>query len=141
MILALLAALIVSQGTDASVVRELEQVEQRLAETWQAGDCPGWGAMIAPDWSVIHINGETITKGRALEMCNAPRPAIQTLKVEDVSVRLFGDAAVVTGRTIVATEGAKPATLTLRFTDVFVRLAGRWQVVASHATQVAAPAR
>ena len=136
MVLALVLALVVSQGPEASVARALEEIEQRLATTWQAGDCPAWGAMIAPGWSVIHITGEIMTKAQALEMCNAPRSATVTLKVDDLSVRVFGEAAVVTGRTTAATGGAKPGTVTLRFTDVFVRLAGRWQVVASQATQL-----
>jgi ketosteroid isomerase-like protein len=136
MVLAIILALAVSQRPDASVVRELEGIEQQLAATWQAADCSAWGAMIAPGWSVIHITGEVITKAQALKMCNAPRSARETFKVDDVSVRIFGDAAVVTGRTTAATDGAKPSILTLRFTDVFVRLAGRWQIVASQATQL-----
>jgi ketosteroid isomerase-like protein len=69
-------------------------------------------------------------------MCRAPRTSTETLKVDDLSMRVFGDAAVVTGRTTAATGAAKPVKLTLRFTDVFVRLAGRWQIVASQATQL-----
>lgn len=129
-------ALVVSQATEEAVVRELQHIEQRLAATWQAGDCSGWGALIAPGWSVIHITGEVITKTQALEMCRAPRTSTETLKVDDLSMRVFGDAAVVTGRTTAATGAAKPVKLTLRFTDVFVRLAGRWQIVASQATQL-----
>ena len=136
MVVAMVLALIVGQGTETSVVRELEQIEQQLATTWQAGDCSAWGAMIAPGWSVIHITGEIITRAQALEMCRAPRTVTEIFKVDDLSVRVFGDAAVVTGRTTAATGGAKPSTLTLRFTDVFVRLAGRWQIVASQATQL-----
>jgi ketosteroid isomerase-like protein len=136
MVLAMALALVVSQATEGAVVRELEQIERRLAATWQAGDCSGWGAMIAPGWSVIHITGEVITRAQALEMCKAPRTATETLKVDDLSVRIFGDAAVVTGRTTASTGGAKPSTLTLRFTDVFVRLSGRWEIVASQATQL-----
>ena len=136
MVLAMVLALIVGQGTETSVVRELEQIEQQLATTWQAGDCSAWGAMIAPGWSVIHITGEVITKAQALGMCRAPRTVTEIFKVDDLSVRVFGDAAVVTGRTTAATGGAKPSTLTLRFTDVFVHLAGRWQIVASQATQL-----
>ena len=136
MVLGMVLALVVSQGTEASVVRALEQIEQRLATTWQAGDCSAWGAMIAPGWSVIHVNGEVITNAQALQMCNAPRTATQTFKVDDMAVRVFGDAAVVTGRTTATTGGATPGILTLRFTDVFVRKAGRWRIVASQATQL-----
>ncbi len=136
MILAVVLAALVSQGGDPSVKRELEQIEQRLAATWQNGDCAAWGAMMAPGWSVIHITGDVITRAKALEMCNAPRAAVESFKIDEVSVRVFGDAAVVTGRTTASTGGARPATVTLRFTDIFIRRAGRWQVVASQATEL-----
>lgn len=137
MILRLALMLVLSQqASSAATTQELERIEQQLAETWKAGDCSGWGAMLAPDWSVIHITGAVITKVEALKMCNAPRQTGEDYRVDDLSVRAFGDAAVVTGRTRVTTGGANPGTLTLRFTDVFVRRDGRWQVVASHATRL-----
>jgi ketosteroid isomerase-like protein len=133
--LALIMAL--GQGARASAVGdELERFEQRLAATWKAGDCSAWGAMLAPEWSVIHITGAVMTRAEALQACDAPRPPVELLKVDDVSVRAFGDAAVVTGRTSVRTGGVNPESLVLRFTDVFIRRAGRWQVVASHATRI-----
>ena len=85
---------------------------------------------------MIHITGARITRAEALRMCQAPRPPIEMLKVDDLSVRTFGEAAVVTGRTTMTTGGTNPGTVTLRFTDVFIRRAGRWQVVASHATEI-----
>ena len=129
-----LAALQPSQ--DAAVNAQLEGIEQRLAATWQKGECSAWGAMIAPEWSVIHITGDVITRAEVLEMCNAPRTGTETFEVGDLFIRLFGDAAVVTGRTTVTVRGPNPGTLTLRFTDVFIRREGRWQVVASHATRL-----
>lgn len=136
MFFAIVLALVFSQGADPTVVRELEEIEQRLAATWQKGDCAAWGAMLAPEWSVIHITGDVIRKTQALETCKAPRDGTERVTIDDVVVRVFGDAAVVTGRTVASSGGAQPATLTLRFTDVFIRRAGHWQVVASHATQV-----
>jgi uncharacterized protein (TIGR02246 family) len=122
--------------SSSEMTQELERIEQRLAATWKAGDCAGWAAMLAPEWSVIHITGAVITKAEALKMCEAPRQTGGDFKVDDLSVRAYGDAAVVTGRTTVTSVGgADPGTLTLRFTDVFVRRDGRWQVVASHATR------
>lgn len=137
MFLELVLVLILGQQGDSSTtVQELERIEQQLATTWKAGDCAGWGAMLAPEWSVIHINAAVISKAEALEMCKAPRAPLEEAKMDDLSIRAFGDAAVVTGRTTVTTGGANPNTLSLRFTDVFVRRAGRWQVVASHATRL-----
>jgi hypothetical protein len=135
MFVAIVLAIVLGQGSDARVVTDLEEFEQRLAVTWQQGDCEAWGALLAPGWSVIHITGDVITKEQALQMCRAPRPAPAVMKIDDVSVRVFGDAAVVTGRTTGGTAG-QPAALVLRFTDVFVRSAGRWLVVASQATRL-----
>ena len=137
MFVELIVAATLMQRTDpAAVVHELEGIEQQLTDTWKKGDCAGWGAMLAPEWSVIHITGQVITRAEALEMCKGPRPPIAALNVEDLSVRAFGDAAVVTGRTTMKTAGDSPGTLTLRFTDVFIRRDGRWQAVASHATRL-----
>ena len=112
------------------VTREFTRIEHRLAETWMEGDCSAWGAMLAPEWSVLHITGAVITKTEALEMCRAPAAPIDAFEVDDISVRFFGNAAVVTGRTKVVIGGAAPGQVTLRFTDVFVRRVGQWQVVA-----------
>ena len=118
------------------VARELAQFEQRLAAAWKAGDCEGWGAMLAPAWSVIHITGQVMTKAEVLTLCRAQRSPVETNVVDEVSVRSFGDAAVVTGRTTYAAGGV---TIRLRFTDVFARTNGRWLVVASHATRLESP--
>ena len=137
MFLELVVVLALGQAAPSSAVtQDLERIEQQLVATWRKGDCSSWGAMLAPEWSVIHITGAVITRAEALQMCKSPRPPIEMLKVDELFVRTFGDAAVVTGRTTMTTGGTKPETLTLRFTDVFIRRAERWQVVASHATQL-----
>lgn len=124
------------EGDSSAAERDLQRIEHQLAATWKAGDCIAWGAMLAPEWSVIHITGAVISKEEALKICKAPRAANEQHRVDELSIRVFGDAAVVTGRTTVTTGAGNPTTLTLRFTDVFVRRAGRWQVVASHATRL-----
>jgi hypothetical protein len=139
MIVALLLGLVSFQVDATEITRELTRIEEQLAATWKKGDCAAWGAMLAPDWSVIHITGAVITKAEALEMCKAlPGGTIQALEIGDLSVRVFGESAVVTGRTtyVSSVSNAASVTFRLRFTDVFVRRAGRWEVVASHGTRL-----
>jgi ketosteroid isomerase-like protein len=119
---------------DAAVVHELEAIEAKLASAWKNRDCAGWGALLADDWSVTHIDAQVITKAQALEMCRTGPPV--TSSVDQIAVRLYGDTAIVTGRTKATAVGATPQTVTLRFTDVFVWRDRRWIVVASHATRV-----
>ena len=121
-------------SNDAAAVRELEAIEQRLAATWKTRDCAGWGALLADDWAVTHINGQVITKAQALDMCRTGPPIAYT--VDSLAVRIYGDTAIVTGRTTATASGPSPESVTLRFTDVFVRREGHWLVVASHATRV-----
>jgi hypothetical protein len=54
---------------DAAAVQQLEAIEQQLASTWKNRDCNGWGALLAADWAVTHIDGQIISKDQALEMC------------------------------------------------------------------------
>ncbi len=137
MILELAFALTLAQTTAATdTTRELEQIEQNLAATWKRGDCVGWAALIAPEWSVIHITGDVMTRADALKMCEVRNAPIEAATIDQVSVREYGDTAVVTGRTTMTVGGAQPLTVRLRFTDVFVRRAGRWQAVASQATRL-----
>jgi uncharacterized protein (TIGR02246 family) len=128
--------LMASQPDQSSVTRELLQIERQLATTWKRGDCDGWAALLAPDWSVIHITGEVITRPQAVETCKSGAVRLDSLESDELSVRVFGDAAVVTGRTTATAAGAPPATVRLRFTDVFIRRSGKWLVVASHATRL-----
>jgi ketosteroid isomerase-like protein len=57
--------------------------------------------------------------------------------VDDVQVRLYGDAAVLTGRvTTRQLVKGEERTGRSRFTDVFVRRDGRWQIVAGHSSRI-----
>lgn len=134
MILELALVLALAQADAPAVVGELTRIEHELGATWQKGDCAAWEALVAPEWSVIHVTGAIITRAEAVEMCRTPPVPIETFEIDDIKVRVFGDAAVVTGRTRVTTGGSNPATVALRFTDVFIRRANRWQAVASQAT-------
>ena len=115
---------------------EIEELEHRLAATWKSGDCAGWGALIAPEWSVTHINGAVITREQALAMCHAPAVQIADMRYDDLAVRVFENTVIATGQTTATTSGETPETVVLRFTDVWLRRDGRWQVVASQATRV-----
>ena len=135
-LLVLILMLPQGQTAKSDVVAELEQIEQTLASSWKDGKCEAWAALVADDWSVIHIDGAIVRKPAALANCRAPEAKIDKFTIDELAVRPFGDAAVVTGRTVVSVGGPHPQTVRLRFTDVFIRRAGRWQVVASHATGI-----
>jgi ketosteroid isomerase-like protein len=116
--------------------QDLADIQQRLAEAWVASDRAGIERIIAPDWTVTGTDGRVSTRGDVLrDVFETKIHRISTVEIDDVGVRVFGDAAVVTGRTHGRGEYANvPYDVTIRFTDVFVRRDSRWQAVASHAS-------
>ena len=142
----LMAALLVLAISDpqqgmAESSHELAEIQQRLAKAWVAGDRANIEHIIAPDWTVTGSDGRVSTRGDVLRDAFETRVhRIMAIEIDDVRVRVFGDAAVVTGRTHGRGEyGKVPYDITLRFTDVFARRDGRWQAVASHASLLTPP--
>jgi uncharacterized protein (TIGR02246 family) len=124
---------------DADDMAAIADIEQRLASAWLKGDRAFIDAILAPDWSVIDASGRTLGKRQVIdETFGSGDRRIESMVVDDVTVRMFGDAAVATGRTRASGRYHGEATsVVLRFTDVFVRRSGRWLIVASHASAVA----
>jgi hypothetical protein len=137
----LLAISNVQQGM-ADSHKELTEIQQRLAKAWVAADRAAVEHIIAQDWTVTGADGRVSTRFDVLrDAFETKVHRIVALEIDDVRVRMFGDAmAVITGRTHGRGEyGKVPYDVTIRFTDVFVRRDGRWQAVASHASLLTAP--
>lgn len=105
---------------------------------WAARDRATIERLIAPDWSVTHVEGQRLTRPEVFRMMfETDANEMEPSTVDEIDVRVFGDAAVVTGRTHArGSQSGVPFDLTLRFTDVFVRRGDQWQAVASHATLI-----
>jgi ketosteroid isomerase-like protein len=132
--------LLTMQPARADPVRQLTDLQQELARAWVAGDRAVIEHIIAPEWIVTGPDGQISTRADVLrEVFETRTHRIASLTVDEVRVRVFGDAAVVTGRTRGRGEsGNTPYDVEIRFTDTFVRRDGRWQAVASHASLVMA---
>lgn len=116
----------------------LHELEQRLAAAWVKGDRAFIESLLADDWAVTDPSGRVLTKRQVLDETFASSDRrIEAMTVDEVEVRLLGDAAVVTGRTrATGSYRGQSGTAILRFTDVFHYRDGRWQVVASQGTSI-----
>jgi hypothetical protein len=114
----------------------LAQLQQTLAKAWVSGDRAAIERIIAPDWRSTGPDGRVTDRATVLaDVFERRVHRIRRVEIEDVRVRVFGDAAVVTGRTRGAGEVAgAPYDVVIRFTDTFIRRDGRWTAVASHAS-------
>src|SRR5688572_22521984 len=120
--------------------RALLQLQQDLAKAWVIGDRAAIERIIAPDWKSTGPDGRMTDRPSVVnEVFERRIHRIRRLAIDDVTARVFGDAAVVTGRThgVGDFDGAA-YDVVIRFTDTFVRIGGRWQAVASHASVVSA---
>lgn len=112
-------------------------MQHRLLEAVLEGERDQYAAMLHDDWRVTHVNGRLRTKAQVLDDVFAAERPVVSGAIEDVDVRLYGDAAVVRGRsTWTARTGES---LELQFTDMAIRRDGKWLIVASHATAIDAP--
>ena len=125
-------------STEAKDTRELNQIQQRLIKAWVSKDRETINSILADDWAVTDPAGRVLTKAQVMAELDSGERKLESGTIDEVNVRLFGDAAVVTGRT--AATGSyqgNSVSVKLRFTDVFVKRSGRWYAVASQATLIA----
>jgi ketosteroid isomerase-like protein len=122
---------------DQAALLTLQQV---LAKAWMSGDRATIERIIAQDWRSTGPDGRMADRASVLaEVFDKGIHKIRKLDIDDVSARVFGDAAVVTGRTQASGEfDGSSYDVVIRFTDTFVRRDGRWQAVASHASVLTA---
>ena len=130
----------VEQGTGARKDELLlAELQQALAKAWVSADRATIERIIAHDWRSTSPDGQMRDRAGVLaDVFETGLHRIHRVEIDDVNVRLFGDAAIVTGRThgIGEVEGST-YDVVIRFTDTFVRRQGRWQAVASHASLLA----
>ena len=119
-------------------VATILELEQKLARAWLDGDRAFIETLLAPDWAIIDVTGRVLTKEQVLtEAFVSSDRQIKTMVIDDVKVRVFGNAAVAIGRTRASgVYQGHDVFVVLRFTDVFVRGDAGWQVVASQGTVV-----
>ena len=118
---------------------QLREIQQQLARAWVKRDRAFIEGILAPEWSVTQANGSILSRANLLRSAfETGALRVTSMLVDDVSVRIFGTAAVVRGRTVATgTDKSLAIDVRLRFTDVFLKRNGEWQAVASHASVLA----
>jgi ketosteroid isomerase-like protein len=124
--------------TPQEAAQELTEIEARLARAWVERDRDFLEEILSDDWAVVDAAGGVRSKKQVLaEAFDTSELQVDSARIEDVAVRLFGDTAVVRGRSEVAgSYNGESMAVSLRFTDVFVQRSGRWLCIASHASPI-----
>jgi hypothetical protein len=114
----------------------LRRLNDDYVRAFLASDVARFRTLLADDFYGVLADGRVIDKAEFLRQAATP-PPLRDFRLRDVTVRLFGEAAIINDlASFRKTDGAVGLT---RYVDVYARRAGQWQVVSVQITRVAAP--
>jgi uncharacterized protein (TIGR02246 family) len=136
--------LILVASSFASAQKTAEQEVRRLERAWldayEQRDAKAMEAIVADDFTITFTDGSIQTKKQIMMWINEPRnpnTPSNKLYTEDVLARVYGETVILIGRVITEwQQNGKTVREQNRYTDTYVRRGGRWQVVASHLSNV-----
>lgn len=119
---------------------EVRKLERQWLDAYEQNNSEAMNLIVADDFNITFPNGAMQTKPQIMSMVKAPRPASapkMRFSTEDVRSRAYRDTVILIGRVITEYErDGKTVKEVSRYTDTYVKRKGRWQVVASHLSNV-----
>jgi len=125
-----------AQAGEKDDVETLLQLENDMAQAWVQRDAQTLMRTLADDYTLSGTDDFLIDKDEYLAGLDNPEFRTTSAMVDDLRIRVYGDAAVVTGRAVYrgwSKKGGKYVRR-FRFTDAFIRRDGAWKCVATHAS-------
>jgi ketosteroid isomerase-like protein len=116
---------------------QLTKIEDDWSESYVKRDASFAQQIIVEDFAFVGPDGNVVNKSDYVK--SIPGPTVFTaFNIENLSVRVYGDAPVVTGTaTISAKTGSKEESGRYAFIDSFVKQNGEWKAVSGQATAIA----
>jgi hypothetical protein len=137
-VLAAIAVAFLATGALADDAEEIKRLDKEITVATWTGDAVWFDENLADDFVLVTPTGGTRTKRDVVRELATPGMQMEPYEPREVTVRLYGDAAVVTGRVLQRyTLGGIRFANDLRYTDVYVKKKGRWLLVSGHISSVA----
>jgi ketosteroid isomerase-like protein len=112
---------------------EVEKLERELFDAYRRQEPAGVDRILHDDYVFIAPNGQLRTKDAVR---NFSWPHYERLEVEDIRVRVYGEAAVLTGQVAIQSPEGDVSGV-YRHTRVYVRQRGKWRAVSGQSTRAA----
>jgi len=125
-------------GTTADGVEEaaIVQIERDWAAAMLKQDVAVLDRSLAKEW-VENADGEVMTRAQGLAAIKSGAFKLESATIRDISVHVFGDAAIATMTAdIKGTFMGKAMPPLQRSTDFFVKRDGRWQAISTQNTTI-----
>ena len=121
----------------ASDEQNLKKIEQDWADAHVKRDPTFVQRIISDDFTFVGPAGNIVNKADYVKEM-AGDTIFTEFKIDELKVRIYGDAAVVVGLASVSAKAkGEEESGQYCFTDVFVKQKGEWKAVSGHVTQVA----
>jgi len=120
--------------------KTIEQMERDRQDAFIRGDADALDRTTADAYTTVSPGGVVADKAQMMKNIRARKTQVLSVKLEDLSARVYGETAVLTGiyRDTHITDG-QTSQANSRFIRVFARTPDGWQAVAYQ--QTALPAR
>jgi hypothetical protein len=121
----------------SGTTQALIDVENNWVEALTKSDTVALDAIFADTYVDTAENNQRSDKQAVLAVVKSGDLKLESIKLSDMHVYDYGDAAVVTGSAAqVGNFKGQPLVAKLIFTDTFVRRNGKWKAVASHRSAI-----
>lgn len=125
-------------GQAANVEDEIRKLEQQLREAAVKADTTVLERLLTDDYTNTNGVGLVRSKAQIIEDARSGASKNESITLEDVKVRMYGDAAVLTAiRTTKSSLRGKDTSGRFRSLRVYVKRQGRWQAAALQLTRIA----
>ena len=127
-------------GAGEDVEGLLSKMERDWADALVKGDVAFTEGILADDYVGTTFDGRRVTKAQNLDELRSGAFKSESMVVDGIRMRVFGDTAVVTlDQSEKSQFQGKDISGRTMWTDIFMRRGGRWQVVANHGSRVGEP--
>ena len=126
-----------SPATDQAAEKEIRQIEEELRKAVVNGDAATFERVLSDDYTTTNVNGLVRTKAQLIADIKSGAAKTESLTLDDIKVRVYGDVAVLTAeRTARSSLRGTDTSGRQRMIRVLVKKQGRWQPVAMQATAI-----
>ena len=120
------------QGTNATT-QALIDLENKWVAALEKSDAATLDSIFVTTYVDTDEQSHRSDKQAVLGVLKSGDLKIEAIKLSDMQVYVYGDAAVVTGSALQSGNfKGQPLTANIIFTDTFVKQNGQWRAVASH---------
>jgi ketosteroid isomerase-like protein len=116
---------------------QLTKIEHEWGDSYVKRDSSYAQRITTDDFTFVGPDGNMANKIDYVKSVAGPT-VFTAFAIENIKVRIYGDAAVVTGTAAIAAKtGSKDESGKYAFTDTFVKQGGEWKAVSGQATPIA----